>query len=1193
MHAERLLGEPKRQARFSLFPTPAPPLSFDVLEWVPGNSELLACLPVGRAASEYPTDSRASVASSGGRVHPRDCTAFESSCGSWRCFRTLSRCGDALVLEDAQFVDVGAARRHEFTWQQGPGRLPSDSVRSSYIGASTSGWQTLASVSENAMDMGADIVSRDTLLAKRRCERPAHPAQCHKRGIPMQDIHSVRRHCFQKPVTLVFDASGHSISGRDSVDTTARGDRAKWVLPQSRHHCSGGSEMGLNLKWHYELWGPVGVIFTLRGGRRIFLAFASMQHAEQIEELLTSFATGAELGRQQQSYHSPHRGSTGASASFSQVPASSVGDDIPFSAYASMPRTAAPSSGALQRYASSSCVSVHIASCEASLRGSPATPCSPRADSVFSSACAFRAHWLVPSTSAGTQTGERQQKTESFKDESSPLALTDIVTASQEVGGALAASVRRGSSKVPGSGYLYCRPWGEASRYLRYYIRICTTAGRGHVVHLSRHRLRLWQRLRQVFGDEKRSVSLDLRRTSVCPSAAHENLLRVTYQTESFAQYKSMRRLGGGVAFVGPVGDFAASRTARRRELELCADHPVVFEALAKSPDERTSWLAWFRSRGATVQAPVDASQLGDNAGVLLTREEPAAFQQLGGEPLLATSPAGGRGQEMLFSCTADQCMSMWVTPTFSAESSTSLEPLASGDSPHLPLQEQSEGRRGGLRTSAETAAAPRWSSPCRTYPSKPSPSLPKPPPTADKHSSTQTRPQPPSAAASDTGDTQEEEEELTIVVEDDEFDRTAPCPEAAELHSPGYIMQSDPSTLDHTATPPRRTSASPLLDEGARWLRSSIGRAAEAPNIVAAADESSKADHRLTNSRSTTAGPIVAPMYLEDTTSSEVSSHKGLSGFPPQLPEKSKTSKIQRGAGETPLDHATTAQGAARTPLFTMEVDNAGLQTPVATADGSATPAPLKTPPTVVASASVPAKERPGRSSSSKGVSTLPRTSEPETAVFTTATLESLVGGLSQRMWRTPNRSLSPDAPPDAAPPAALRNGAEKPAPTSTTSCSALQASPSSSPGMVGHQLHQKDARNALVEENRTLHGTSASCSSAPSSRESRGKDDGDTDDARVSHALSSSFSARDRDSLPLWSSAVDPRLSQFLEPSAKETSSDQVGGLYRGDGMPIRVPLTPFDLHLVPLRAYSGNQATALRVPGGGVCGSVGCQQ
>ncbi|CAG9578426.1 hypothetical protein LMJF_30_1950 [Leishmania major strain Friedlin] len=1182
MQAERSLGEPKRRARFSPLPMSTPLLSFDVLEWIPNSSESLARLPVGRAASVYPPDSRASVAPSEGRVHPRDCTAFESSCGSWTCFRTLSRCGDALVLEDAQLVDVGAARRHGFTWQQGPDRLPSGGVRTGYIGASAGCRRTLASVSENAMDIGADIVPRDSLLADRRYERPAPPAQCRKRGIPMQDIHSVCRHCFQKPVTLVFDARGHSISARDSADTTARGDRAKRVLAQSRHHRSSGLEMALALQWRYELWGPVGVIFTLRGGRRIFLAFASTQHAEQIVELLASFATGAELGRRQPSDSSPHRSSTGASASFSQVPAWSAGDDIPFAASASGPHAAPLSSGGLQRCASPSCASVHIASCEASLRGAPATPCSPQAGSAFSSAWASGAPWLVSSTPAGPQTGKRWRKTGSFTDENSPSPLSDTVPASQEVGGALAARARRDSSRVPGGGYLYCRPWGEASRYLRYYLRVCTTAGRSHVVHLSRHRLRLWQRLRQVFGNERRTVSLDLRRASVCPSAAHENLLRVTYQAESFAQYKSLQPLGGGVVFVGPVSDFAASRAARRRELELCADYSVVFEALAKSPEERTSWLAFFCSRGAAVQAPVDAAQLGDYADVLLTPEKPVAFQQLGGESLLATSPASGPGQEMLLSSTADQCMPTWETPTFSAEAVSSLKPLSNG-SPHLPLKEQSEGRRGGCRAAAETAAALRLSTLYRTYPSNVSPSLPERHPAADEHASTLTSPSPLSAVAAGTGDRQEEEEELTIVVEDDELDRTTPCPEAAEPHSPGYMMQSDPSTMDHTATPPRRTSASPVLDEGGRWLRSGTGRAVEAPNIMAAANESSKAHQRLANTRLTMAGTIVAPMYLEDTTSSEVSSHERLNALPPQLPAKYETSKIRRGAGETLLDHTAAAQGALGTPLFTVEVNSAGRHTPVATANGSATPVPLKAPSTVVASASVLAEEHLRRSRSSNGVNTPPRTSELETAAFTTTTLGSLVVGLSQRMWQTPNRSLSLDAPLDATPPAALRNGAEKPAPTGTKSSSAPQAPPASLPGMMtGHRLRHQDAINGLVDENHTMHDTLASCSPAPSSGGRPGKGDGDTDDARGSDASSSSFSTRDRDSLSSSSSAVDPRLSQFLEPYVNETSLDQVGGRHRGDGVSIGVPVTPFDLHLIPPREYRGNRFTALRVPG-----------
>nr|CCM17578.1 hypothetical protein, unknown function [Leishmania guyanensis] len=1169
MPSAQSLSERQRHARFSLLPSSTAFLSFDVLEWIPSkdsaSGELLALRPARGVASEHRYNSSASVASRERRVHPRDCSAFESSVGSWACFRTLSCYSDILVLEDAQSVDVGAAHRHEYTWQQGPSCLPLEGEVNASFGASTDHRPMPASVSHNATHIGTDIVPREALLTTRRLGRPAHGQHHPTHEIPMRDVHSVRRHSFQTPISLLFDARGHLISERESSDTAARSDRAKWLVPRRRHHRNGSSPKVSSLQWRYELWGPVGVTFTLRGGRRIFLAFASAQHAEQIEKLLIRFATGAKLIREEQRCHFNQRNNTDASASVLQMPARSADDDMPYAASAGEVFVAPLSPGVLQRTSLQSFTSER----EASLHKAPATPPSPRVDTASPSTWAFAAHSLVSSTPAGLP-----PQTVVFARGNSLLGLSGTATASHEVGCAPAWETRCGSSKPPGRGYLYCRPWGEASRYRRYYLKMSTTAGMSHIAHLSRHRLRLWQRLQQAFGNDKHSVWLDLRRTSVSPSTTHENLLLLAPQVESFTQHKNVELLGSGVTLVGPASKSSAARAARRREPELCTGRPVVFEALAKSPEERTLWLAWFCSHGATVPTPVSDVQMGDSADVLPTPEASAVFRQLGGTELFTTSPAIGAEQNAFLSNTADRWVSSWETSTLSVETFPSAKPLGIG-TPRLPLKEPSEGQRGGLRAPAEAIAAPRLSPPFPEDLSKASSFLRKSLLASGKHVSRRAHVQPPPALAFSTGDRKGSEAELSIVVEDDDLDKVALYPETAVPHSAGRLMRSDSATVDHVVAPLCRTPAPPLLAEAARWPRSSSERAAEAPNIIAVAEEKPKTGHTVTSN-----GPSAAPMYLEDTASSELSSPERSDESPPQLlatteksprpsssistpqdgsnsPKQYNKSETHRGHSETPLEPTEAAQRATCTASSTVALVTSQPSRPATTTDGGATPAPLKASLTVAASTSFPAEQYQDRSGCLNSGSTPPRTVKPEAAFFTATSVEVSFTTLSQQMRPTSNRISSTGAQPSAAPPAALRRTMEKPTGTSSS-------------GRMDHQLCDESVISGLRHGARVIQDTSTSSSPAPSSRESLVKGDGDTHDARVSEMSSLSPLAPERGLLPSSSSVVDLRLLQFLEARVSETSDDQAGSCRgscrRGGGTPIRLASTPFDLHVVP---------------------------
>ncbi|KAG5497953.1 hypothetical protein GH5_02749 [Leishmania sp. Ghana 2012 LV757] len=1198
------LSGPKRQVRFSLLPPSTRSLSFDVLEWIPGSGVPLARLHSRRGASEHCPDGRGFGSFKEGPTHLSDCNAFEASLGSWRCFRTLSCCGDTLVIEDAELVDVGAARRHQFTWQQGPGRLPSGGSTNANYQESVDFWRALVPAFENATDNGSEMVPRDLLFTNWTNERPPRHLHCPRREIPMQDIYSLRRHCFQKPVPLLFDARGQSISQGSRDDTAVGGNDVKRLLPHRRHRRGDDSRMRPNLQWRYELWGPVGVIITLRGGCRMFLAFASAQHAEQLEGLLMSSATGAEISCRQQRCHFSHESRTDASASSSNVPTGSPDNGMPSGGSVGGQLVTRLSSSVVQHSPLQSRAPVRLASCEVSLQGTPATCFSSQAHPVFPLAWAFAGDSLASSTPA-----EPHQQTAFLSSENSPSRPSATVVESQAVGCASPADARRGSSKPPGSGCLYCRPWGEASRYRRYYFRLCTTTGMSHKVHLSRHRLRLWQRLQRVFGFRKRSVSLDLRHTSVSPSATHENVLCVTSQVESSAEFKLAEPLGGGVALTGPANESIGLRSARRRELELRGDSLIIFEALARSPEERMMWLAWFRSHGAAIKAPIGATRLGDGAGDRPTLETSATFKQLDCEQLIPTPLACSPRQGTVLFNPADHPVPICVTPAFSGEAFPSLKPLAMG-SPHLPLKETFEGRRGGFPAVTETAAAPWLSSPSILYPSKGSPSLGKPLPTAGKDVGNQSDTEPPLAAATDFGDRTEEEEELTVVVEDEDCVQSAQWPETTEAYSPLNLTRSDTSKLDDTNAPRCRTAASPLLTEAARRPLSRSGRATEAPNTIAVAKELSKTATTAISKVRTLAATIAAPMYLEDTTSSNASSSGGSKKLQPQPPAmaansprasshsttaptprdglsdhmQSKEGKVQLAAGDAPLGDTAAAQRAIIAPVPNAEVDNSDPDTPAEATDGGAAPVPISALITTVRTSCVLTAPESGRLSASNSIGTPPRTARLETAVAYSVALESLVAAGSQQMWR-PSNTNPPAAAPRIFAPSALQSSMERLTPSSTRSFSPLEAPPKSALGMMSGQLCHWDRAKGADREAHTINDASTLCSPAPSSREKPEKGGRETDDARVSDAFSSR-SLLDSGLLPSWSSAVDPRLRQFLEPYIEETDGDQASrycdSCRRGSDTLIEAALTPFDLHVVPSREHRDGCGASLPVSG-----------
>ncbi|KAG5472411.1 hypothetical protein LSCM1_03810 [Leishmania martiniquensis] len=1167
MQLMQSLSKRKRQVRFSRL-TPSTELpSFDVLEWIPGSGVPLAGRHAKHAASAHRPDDRRSMCSNEGPTHLSDHNAFDASLGSWRCLRTLSLRGDILTLEDAESVDMGTARQHEFTWQQGPGGLPPGGAPSDCTDARVGLCLAPVSASEGATDMGAEMALRDALLGNLPNEGSPHGLQRRKQEIPLQEICSIRRHCFEKPLPVLFDARGQLVSEGSDDDTAACGDRATRRISQ-RRHCRGDTmEMKPNLQWRYELWGPVGVIFTLQGGRRMFLAFASAQHVEQIERLLMRFTTGAALNCPQQHCGFSQPSLTDASAAASKVPSASAGSSVPSTASVHGPLSSRLTPTVVQGSPSQCRSPARKASWGAYVRATSATRFSSRANTASPMVCAFASDALVTSTPL-----EPHQQTALWASERLPTRPFAAVTAPQTVWAASPAGARRDSGKPPGSGYLYCRLWGEASQYRRYYFKPCTAAGMSHVVHLSRHRLRLWQRLQRFFGSGKRSVSLDLRLISVSPSAVHENVLCLTCPVVSSAESRSLESPGRGVALAGRVTESVAPRGARRRELELPTACRVHLEALARSPEERTMWLAWFRSRGVTVQPPVDGAQVGDEAGGERALEISATLEPFRSAKPLPTSPVSGPGQETVHSNPVDLSVEVVVTPLCS-EPSPSLKPLAIS-SPYLPLKEQLEGRRVETPVTLKMAAVPGRSSPWALNPSKGSPSLSKPLSTAGKGVGKEPHMAWSPAVASGQDD-REEEEELTVVVDDDASVSSTQRSEAVELHSPLLMVRSDPSKPARAETPPCHTQASPLLTEAARRQGSRGGGAAEAPNLFASAEEVLTIDHAVARTGRTLAAPIAAPMYLEDTTSSRASglersnemqspvmtvnspqafSHSamaptswgGIRGHGP-----SQEGKAPLATGEAPLCRTAVAQQAIGMPLPETEGKSSEPDALEATTDGDVASAALKASRTAVRLACASTAPKVDRSSSSNSIGTPPRTAEPETAAAQSVALEPLVAVPSQQIWPAPGIKV----------------------------CPPLGTPPKRMQGMTGSRVCGGDPASGVHYEVHAIREASALSSPASSSPEKPDKVDGGTDDAQFSDA-SLSLSVRDSGLLTSWRSAVDPRLMQFLEPYVDETGGDQASNRcdsgHRVGDSPMEAASTPFDLHVVPSRDYHDVCAT-----------------
>ncbi|KAK7201077.1 hypothetical protein NESM_000167800 [Novymonas esmeraldas] len=1204
MHTERSGSEPERQVRFSSVPPSAPLFSFDVLEWSPGGggggggggaSRSLSQLYARRSGSEQRLGSRASVGSSDERVDPRDRAAFSPTAGTWTCFRSLACCGDVLVLSDTALVDVGVARRHEFTWQQGPGRVPSSGAAASANASfgAHAGWrQTLALGSLGAGDGGggasADMVPRESLLCHRRGAAPRQRLE-----VPLQDIHSIRRHCFQKPVPLLFNALGCTVTDGDGrggeVDEdgdAARGDHNQWLLPPPPRRRRDGDRVGDGegdgrLRWRYELWGPVGVIFALRGGRRLCLAFASAQHAEQMEELLIDFAAGAGLGRRPQgsSRQAAQLRSPGASATLSQIPAWTSGDGMPSAA----PGVSGSSFGVplsppqLPLSPSHSHATVHRVSGEASSYAGAATtaaaaaaagPPSPRSFGGGSVRPSASAAHVVPLAMAGSLAPAA----------SSPTRTTAAAAVPPPV-----AHARGAVGKVPGGGYLYCRPWGEAARHRRYYLKLSSAARPSHVVHLSRHRVQLWQRLQHALGNEPRCVSLDLRRTTVAASATHDRVLRVTSLVDSFAQFKDVVPLGGEVGLASAADESASVRAARRREVELCTGRPVVFEALAKSPAERSAWMTWFHCRGADVESAAH------DAAAAPGRGRSAPFQPLGGERLLATSPAGGPGRGMLLSGTVDQWVSKCLVPATSASTCSSPEPRPI-PAPQLPLKEQSASQRGGVAPASAAVPASSTSSQERES------TAASPRPFSFAPVGVDSRAQPAAATApvmekravQDAAE-EEEEEEPSIVVEDDERDGAPPLPSTR-------VRRSDPSILAHTLAPSRRDSVSTQLMEAARLLQDGAAFAPETMPTLAAI-----------------AGGAAA-VYLKDTSSSTSSSSSRGSASPavthespPQLPAtnvNSPQSPPPSTAAPTRQASSTSRRepkalsrkgsvGSPSPPLPTTATPLAATQAPPVDASSAvgewASPQPPPSPPPRPPQPShlhqepqlQLQKSASGVSSRSAGSSHSVK-SDAQGAAAVTALL-SLVATLSQR---APSRSQSPDAPPGAAPAAALRDIARA-APAATAAAAAVERRASSAgvtppprPSSLGSEdapAHHVDPADVPVQTARAMQDTSSSSSTASSllvpvasSSAARGElvtpaAAASAEGARVRGGPSpTSSAARRAVDAGVSPTDVDPRLSQFLE-HLSQHDADGGGSDGSGGRLLAKTTSTPFDLHHV----------------------------
>lgn len=935
--SRRSTPEPDRsqRVRFSSVSPSAPLFTFSVLEWTPANS-LLAHLYPKRATSLQRLDNNASMASTEEeRRDPRDRVVFETTSGTWTCFRQISCCGDVLVLEDASAIDVGPPRRHEYTWQQGPGRLPSVENSNTSFGAS-GGWrQTLASTTQSVSEVEAEAAAQGTLIS-----RPTH----HRREIPLQDIHSIRRHCFKRPVPLTFNSSGHLGAG---TPEDARGSKSK-----GSHSGSAVEDME-SLEWRYELWGPVGVIFMLRGGARLFLVFASGQHAEQMEELLISFASGRGLQRRQRQSASAAAPPPPASLSFaSPTTASSA---LPSPSVAASSSTQAPAN-LLASIASAagykvespvtpgqpgspavSYASLRLGSCEASFRGAPSsssflpshslvTPeVSARPSSSFgvlpvapSTSVVSVGSPLLPPAAQSSASGTGLAAT------ASPIGL--LSNASTSV-----ASVRANGSqplRVPGTGYLYCRPWGEAVRHRRYYLRPAAASPLSGLVRMSRHRLPAWQKIRQTLGQEPRCVSMDLKLTYLTPSSTHENVFRVESVVDTYAQYRDVVPLGGAVATAGPGNESPSMMAARRREMELCRSRPVVFEALAKTGEERAEWLGWLQARGATVLRPeaTDSPHMvatAKGSGLSSRSRKPVTeeFQPLGHQ-MLPSSLSGPTGaKEAARANSVDRWVSNCGIPSSSADLSPSADPLGGARQPQLPLRE-SDSERGSLGVSLRS----KWptNSPMR-YPQ------PQPHPirlsVASKQStaSSSFSPDPvgtgealrktESGSGSDARHRRSADfDEASIVVEDGECDARVKLERLLRLQqeeqqqqkqqaqhedavlsggsaptSPNTSQAAGPAVLDHTVRPSRLGVTSPASKHAAVLSDSSLTHegkpttttlsagsavltaAGGATVLSPPAEDGAMTDLTLTGTGPTVVGAPRTPMYLEDTSSGDV----------------------------------------------------------------------------------------------------------------------------------------------------------------------------------------------------------------------------------------------------------------------------------------------------------------------------------
>ncbi|KPA83231.1 hypothetical protein ABB37_02911 [Leptomonas pyrrhocoris] len=924
--SRRSTPEPQHspRVRFSSVPPSSPILTFSVVEWTPASG-LQGRLYPKRATSLQRLDNNASVASTEEeRRDPRDRVVFETTAGTWSCFRQISCCGDALVLEDAGTIDVGPPRRHEYTWQQGPGRLPSIENGNTSFGAS-GGWrQTLASVSQSATEMDAEAAKHGTLIS-----RPSH----HRREISLQDIHSIRRHVFKRPLPLTFNSNGSLV---DAAREESRGGRSKHP-----HHGSRDDDLE-NLEWRYELWGPVGVIFMLRGGMKLFLVFASGQHAEQIEELLIDFASGRGLQRRQrQKALAKAASQTPGSQAMTNRSVSAAGNGAGFPESPGIPGSPAVSYPSLRLY-----------SPETSFQGAPGSPsfptCNspavtdamvhqlPSANAVLSSAASVAS---TGSPSVGPQ--RRPRANGSGPDGNGSFTgflLTPLNTTSASASVSSHPSVSL-PTESPSTGYLYCRPWGEATRHRRYYLRLASASPTNTLVRLSRHRLSTWQKIRQTLGHEPRCVSIDLKRTYLTPSATHENIFQVESVVDTYAQYKDVLPLGGAVATAGPGDEAQAPVAARRREAELCRSRPILFEALAKTMQERAEWLAWLQARGATVLrvATTDTAHTDSSArdGPPAPSPKRPSFHPLGHQLFPSSSMVNTSVPDLAPANAVDRWVPNCGIPTTATDTASSVDPLGGSHQLPLPLKEsdsERESTSASVRARGPTNAPTRYPQPhprrTELFPSAS-------PPNASKQSNSSSSPDPvfstlPSLALEQRGSSNssparrhhdgDEPGKNAIVVADGERDEELQAEKvqrqrrqlqelmdlrveelqqderqlSSSLRSLMSPLRGEPEMLEQTFKPARRGADTPQKKTDvpqAATAAAHQGRkrvllrgnhtgnddgggddvsAAEATALASPGEEGATTECTLTGTGPTLVGAARTPMYLEDTSSDD-----------------------------------------------------------------------------------------------------------------------------------------------------------------------------------------------------------------------------------------------------------------------------------------------------------------------------------